>query len=63
MNAAIVPRSYGRGKGTNLNVNKICTHCGRLGHMVDVGYKKHGFPPNFKFKNGNSGASAGNNAF
>ena len=31
--------------------------------MVDVGYKKHGFPPNFKFKNGNFGASAGNNAF
>ena len=28
-----------------------CTHCGKTGHTVDKCYKKHGFPPGFKFKN------------
>nr|KYP39800.1 hypothetical protein KK1_038865 [Cajanus cajan] len=30
---------------------KICFHCGKSGHTIDVCYKKHGFPPGFKFKN------------
>nr|KYP33713.1 hypothetical protein KK1_045413 [Cajanus cajan] len=30
---------------------KICSHCGKSGHTIDVCYKKHGFPPSFKFKN------------
>ncbi|MED6170648.1 hypothetical protein PIB30_117012 [Stylosanthes scabra] len=25
-----------------------CTHCGKTGHIVDICYKKHGYPPNFK---------------
>ncbi|XP_075659243.1 uncharacterized protein LOC142629146 [Castanea sativa] len=28
-----------------------CTFCGKTGHTVDKCYKKHGFPPGFKFKN------------
>ena len=28
-----------------------CIHCGKTGHTVDKCYKKHGFPPGFKFKN------------
>ena len=28
-----------------------CTHYGKIGHTVDKCYKKHGFPPGFKFKN------------
>ena len=28
-----------------------CTHCGKTGHTVDKCYKKHGFPPGFRFKN------------
>ena len=28
-----------------------CTHCGKTSHTVDKCYKKHGFPPGFKFKN------------
>lgn len=38
-----------RGKGKY----NTCTHCGKLGHTIDICYKKHGFPPYFKFKNGN----------
>ena len=47
--AATSNRSYGRGKG--FNANKVCTHCGKIGHIVEVCYRKHGFPPNFKFRN------------
>ncbi|QHN87797.1 uncharacterized protein DS421_16g558180 [Arachis hypogaea] len=25
--------------------SKICTHCGRTGHTIDVFYAKHGYPP------------------
>ena len=42
-------RSYGRGRGPNSG--KVCTFCGKTGHTVEVCYRKHGFPPNFKFKN------------
>ena len=42
-------QSYIRGKG--LNANKICTPYGRTGHTIDVCYRKHEFPPSFKFKN------------
>lgn len=27
--------------------SKVCTHCGRIGHTIDVCYGKHGFPPHF----------------
>ena len=63
LNAATVLRSYSRGRESNLNANKICTHCGKSGHTVDVWYRKHRFPPNFKFKNGNPRPSVANNAF
>ena len=29
-----------------------CTHCGNTGHIVETCYRKHGFLPHFKFKNG-----------
>jgi len=31
--------------------SKVCSHCGRIGHMIDTCYRKHGFPPQFKIKN------------
>ncbi|XP_058765446.1 uncharacterized protein LOC131638937 [Vicia villosa] len=34
--------SNGRGRGNF----KVCTHCGKNGHIVDNCYKKHGYPPN-----------------
>ena len=36
----------GKGKG-----RPTCTHCGKTGHTGEKCYKKHGFPPGFKFKN------------
>ena len=30
---------------------KVCTHCGKIGHTIDTCYKKHRFPPRFKFQN------------
>ncbi|KAG8635269.1 hypothetical protein MANES_16G017966v8 [Manihot esculenta] len=30
---------------------KVCTYCGKQRHTVDTCYKKHGFPPGFKFRN------------
>ena len=46
---------YGRGtdigmsgRGTDIGMSgrgtKLCTHCGRYGHTVEVCYRKHGFP-------------------
>ena len=32
---------------SNTSKSKICTHCGRTGHTVEVCYRKHGFPPHF----------------
>ncbi|XP_019447312.1 PREDICTED: uncharacterized protein LOC109350536 [Lupinus angustifolius] len=34
--------SNSRGRG-----HKICTFCQKIGHIEDVCYKKHGFPPSF----------------
>lgn len=53
-------QSYGRGRGYS---NKICTFCGKTGHTVETCYKKHGFPPGFRFKGSNYNAgNASNNA-
>ncbi|XP_057420555.1 uncharacterized protein LOC130714651 [Lotus japonicus] len=37
--------------GGNKWSNKKCSYCGKMGHTVEDCYKKHGFPPGFKFKN------------
>ena len=42
-------RAYGRGRGQSSS--KVCTFCDKVGHTMEVCYRKHGFPPNFKFKN------------
>lgn len=43
--------NFSKGYGRSSNSGKMCTYCGRTGHTVDVCYKKHGYPPNYKFKN------------
>ncbi|XP_058008186.1 uncharacterized protein LOC131182858 [Hevea brasiliensis] len=61
--------SYGRGQnitnqyqfnknfsGNSSNV-KVCTYCEKQRHTVDTCYKKHGFPPGYKFKNSGSSAN------
>ena len=42
-------RRSSTGRGQN-NKSFVCSHCGRTGHLVDTCYRKHGFPPHFKFK-------------
>ncbi|XP_061358763.1 uncharacterized protein LOC133302960 [Gastrolobium bilobum] len=39
--------TYGQGRGSG----RLCTFCGKQNHIVDTCYRKHGFPPGFKFKN------------
>jgi len=39
-------RSYKR-----LYTSKVYSHCRRTEHVIDTCYRKHGFPPQFKFKN------------
>jgi len=31
--------------------SKVCNHCGKTRYMIDTWYRKHDFPPRFKFKN------------
>ncbi|XP_073223424.1 uncharacterized protein [Cicer arietinum] len=50
--AAISNHSGGLPKGRG---SRYCTHCNRHGHIVDVYFQKHGFPPHFQ-KNVNNSA-------
>lgn len=36
----------GSGRG-----NRICTHCGKIGHTIDTCYKIYGLPPSFRSNN------------
>ncbi|XP_027344170.1 uncharacterized protein LOC113856524 isoform X2 [Abrus precatorius] len=42
--------SGGRGNEGRGQSTKVCSYCGKTGHLVDT-YKKHGFPPHFKKSN------------
>ncbi|XP_021659032.2 uncharacterized protein LOC110648962 [Hevea brasiliensis] len=46
-------------KSSSQNDNKVCTYRGRPRHTEETCYRKHGFPPGFKFKN-SSGAVINN---
>ncbi|XP_057730210.1 uncharacterized protein LOC130945521 [Arachis stenosperma] len=53
-------RTYG-GKG--LDRGKIvCTYCGKLGHTIDVYYRKHGLPPHLKERYNSGSATTFNYA-
>jgi len=54
---------YGRGSYGRGYTPKNCSHCGKTGHTIDTCYKKHGFPPHFKFKNMNHDQSHTNVVF
>ena len=43
---------YG-GKNSKGKDRPICTHCGKLGHVMEKCFKLHGFPPGFKPKGKN----------
>jgi len=40
--------TYGRGY-----TSKFCSYYGKTWHTIDTCYRKHDFPPHFKFKNQN----------
>lgn len=48
------------GKGKYSGSTKVCTFCGKDGHTIDTCYRKHGFPPNFKFRNSSSSTNSMN---
>jgi len=31
--------------------SNVCSHYGKTRHVIDTCYRRHGFPPQFKFKN------------
>ncbi|XP_037493376.1 uncharacterized protein LOC119370086 [Jatropha curcas] len=41
-------------------VLKVCSYCGRERHAIETCYRKHGFPPGFKFKNPNFSIASAN---
>lgn len=47
INVVDYKRLQGRAKGFGQgfkNSRRVCTHCGRTGHIVNTCYRKHGFP-------------------
>jgi hypothetical protein len=47
--------SYYKGKGASHgNSNKSCTFCGKGGHTVEICYRKNGYPPGFKYRDGST---------
>ncbi|KAG8650579.1 hypothetical protein MANES_07G054622v8 [Manihot esculenta] len=41
------------GKGQSNGLINFCTYCDKFRHTIETCYKKHGYPPNFKFRNSN----------
>ncbi|MCI54550.1 hypothetical protein A2U01_0075800, partial [Trifolium medium] len=46
--------SYKGKASSNGNSNKSCTFCGKSGHVIDICYRKNGFPPGFKYRDGST---------
>ncbi|MED6210671.1 hypothetical protein PIB30_066400 [Stylosanthes scabra] len=38
----------GRGRNGGRGSTKLCSYCGKMGHLVDTCYHKHGFPPHMQ---------------
>ncbi|GAU50539.1 hypothetical protein TSUD_409840 [Trifolium subterraneum] len=58
-------KSYGKANSTSQSQKK-CTYCHKTNHVVDNCFRKHGFPPGYRFKDGtvvgskNQGQSSAN---
>jgi hypothetical protein len=49
--------AYSKGKNFSNNnsySDKYCTFCGRNGHTIEICYRKNGYPPDFKFRDGST---------
>ncbi|XP_068499516.1 uncharacterized protein [Phaseolus vulgaris] len=45
-------------RGSNFGSNKkVCTYCNKIGHTIDVFYKKHGYPLGYRSQYGKSSQS------
>ncbi|MCH86740.1 retrovirus-related pol polyprotein from transposon TNT 1-94, partial [Trifolium medium] len=42
---------YGKSPASSKN-DKMCTYCHKTNHIMDNCFKKHGFPPGYRFKDG-----------
>lgn len=59
-------QSFSRGRGFNKTEisrgrffkEKVCTYCSKNGHIVDVCYRKHGYPPNWVTCRGNASTNS-----
>jgi hypothetical protein len=40
------------GKNPPFKSDKQCTYCGKNNHTIDNCFRKHGFPPGYRFKDG-----------
>jgi hypothetical protein len=45
-------KSYTSGNNSGSNKDKQCSFCGKNGHTIDICYRKNGYPPGFKFRDG-----------
>ncbi|GAU35284.1 hypothetical protein TSUD_274860 [Trifolium subterraneum] len=57
INFARKPSSYGKYPP---KTDKLCTYCHKTNHVVENCYKKHGFPPGFRFRDGTVAGSKHN---
>jgi hypothetical protein len=48
----LAKKAYGENSYPSFKSDKMCTHCGKNNHTIDNCFRKHGFPPGYRFKDG-----------
>jgi hypothetical protein len=48
----LAKKPYNGGYGNSGQGKGKCTYCGKGGHIIDTCFKKHGYPPGFRFRDG-----------
>jgi hypothetical protein len=48
----LAKKAYGKNSYPSFKSDKMCTHCGKNNHTIDNCFRKHGFPPGYRFKDG-----------
>ncbi|MCH96371.1 flavonol sulfotransferase-like protein, partial [Trifolium medium] len=52
VSAAVNLAKQSYGKNNFPKIDKKCTYCHKTNHIVDNCFRKHGFPPGYRFKDG-----------